>query len=166
MSLALYTGSRYNSRENERHHDKQRQHYQINNAGDWISAGDILAKRSILKSDGKQDFGGDQQTQCKESGPQAGQDVCREAEAVGDESCRQQYHDKHEWHFDEFRCSFAEVRYQKGHAYRSQDKTRAEYQREIRHTGFDGSGGEIAHLSIIGCSFANSNQHRLYRTTQ
>ncbi len=69
--------SRCDSRENKRHHRKQRQHCQIDNAGDWIPAGDILAKRPILEGDGKQDFGGDQQTQCKKSGPQAGQEQGR-----------------------------------------------------------------------------------------
>jgi len=148
--VGLPMGSRCNSRENQRHYRKQRQHCQIDNAGDRIPAGDILAKRPILECDGKQDFGGDQQTQRKQSRAQADNDIGGEAETLGDESRRHPYHDEHEWHLDEFGGPFAEVWHQKGHAYRSQDKACAEYQREVSHAGLDGSSGEIAHRSIIG----------------
>ena len=59
--LGLNMACRCGSRENERHHRKQPEHCQIDDTGDRIMVGNILAKRSILEDNGKPDFGSDQQ---------------------------------------------------------------------------------------------------------
>ncbi|WP_156915907.1 hypothetical protein [Desulfatirhabdium butyrativorans] len=43
------------SRENEWHRRKQREHCQIGRTGDWISARDTFAKRPILEGHGEQE---------------------------------------------------------------------------------------------------------------
>ncbi len=145
-----HTGSRWEARQNKRHHSKQHQHGQIDTTRNWIPAGYILAKCALLNGNCKQDLGANQQTQRKTSSPQADHGTGGKAKTPDDQTGRHHNGHEHERHFNEFRRPFTKARHKQCHTNRTQHKAHTEHQYEVSDSSLNGSKGETIHQSISG----------------